>query len=112
VTVTAWLMVPSIPARIRWRAFLCSSLLLESVWRADGVLQPCPGDRLIGVRSGTEAARGPGCTARRDAANAAELLVLRHENAVLRRQLTGPMRYQSADRLWLAALLLPICSPS
>jgi putative transposase len=41
---------------------------------------------------------------RRQVAKDAELLVLRHENAVLRRNLTRPMRYEPADRLWLAAL--------
>ncbi|GAB2771440.1 hypothetical protein GCM10027073_00690 [Streptomyces chlorus] len=41
---------------------------------------------------------------RRDTAKDAELLVLRHENAVLRRQLKGPVRYEPADRFWLTAL--------
>jgi hypothetical protein len=41
---------------------------------------------------------------RRDSAKDAELLVLRHENAVLRRQITGQVRYETADRFWFAAL--------
>jgi hypothetical protein len=41
---------------------------------------------------------------RSEAAKDAELLVLRHENAVLHRQLTDPVRYEPADRFWFAAL--------
>jgi putative transposase len=41
--------------------------------------------------------------ARREVSKDAELLVLRHVNAVLRRQI-GRVRYQPSDRLWLAEL--------
>ncbi len=40
---------------------------------------------------------------RKDLAKEAELLVLRHQNAVLRRH-AGRVRYEPADRVWLAAL--------
>ena len=47
-------------------------------------------------------------TFRGDGAKEAELLVLRHENAVLRRH-AGRVLYEPADRVWFAALaqLLP-----
>jgi len=40
---------------------------------------------------------------RDDRVKAAELLVLRHENAVLRRH-AGRIRYEPADRVWFTAL--------
>jgi transposase len=53
----------------------------------------------------------PAVVLRRNTTKDAELLVLRHENAVLRRQIGGPVRYEPADRLWFAALssLIPRC---
>jgi putative transposase len=41
---------------------------------------------------------------RSDLSKDAELLGLRHENQVLRRQLPDRLRWNHADRLWLAAL--------
>ena len=44
---------------------------------------------------------------RRELSKDAELLVLRHDNAVLHRQISR-VRYQPGGRLWLAALPRPI----
>jgi hypothetical protein len=46
----------------------------------------------------------PAVLGRRDNTKDAELLVLRHDNAVLRGPIPGPIRYQPADRFWFAAL--------
>ncbi|MFI6396161.1 hypothetical protein [Nonomuraea sp. NPDC050540] len=45
----------------------------------------------------------PALLFRSEISKEAELLVLRHENTVLRRQIPR-VRYEPADRLWLAAL--------
>lgn len=42
--------------------------------------------------------------ARSDLSKDVELLVLRHENQVLRRRLNGRLRWGHADGLWLTAL--------
>jgi hypothetical protein len=66
---------------------------------------PSPRDRFAGVQGDPEAAvRTGGAAARRDTSKDAELLVLRHENTVLHRQLKGPVRYEPADQFWFAAL--------
>ncbi|GAA2345780.1 hypothetical protein SVIO_110120 [Streptomyces violaceusniger] len=46
----------------------------------------------------------PAVLLRKQAGKDAELLVLGHENAVLRRQLARRVRYEWADRLWFTAL--------
>lgn len=82
-----------------------SSLLLGvGLARQDSLLEPCPGDRLTGVQGGPEAAVGPCGAAAAGHDQGCGVLVLRHENAVLRRQLSGPVRYEPADRVWFAAL--------
>jgi hypothetical protein len=50
----------------------------------------------------------PSALLRGDTAKTAELLVSRHENAVPRRHVAGPVRYEPADRFWFAALSSPI----
>ena len=79
----------------------CGARLLDLVWPMGGIIAGlifsviCALVRCL-----------LGCVlvvARREASKDAELLVLRHENAVLRRQISR-VRYQPADRLWLAAL--------
>jgi hypothetical protein len=53
----------------------------------------------------------PAVFLRRDTSKDAELLVLRHQNAVLRRHIPGRVRYEPADRFWLAALSALIPRP-
>jgi hypothetical protein len=50
----------------------------------------------------------PGVLLRRETSRDAELLVLRHENTILHRQLGARLRYQPADRFWLSALSMLI----
>jgi len=73
--------------REQWRGCDYLGVLLSLVYR----LVRC----LVGL---------PAVLVRSDLSKDAELLVLRHENQVLRRQLAGRLRWDHADRLWLAAL--------
>ena len=87
-----------------------SSLLLGSVWCGATTCWN-PGQVIISLvyQLTRKLLTVPAVLLRRDVSKEAELLVLRHENAVLSRQLTSPRRYSPADRLWLVALssLLP-----
>jgi transposase InsO family protein len=73
--------------RDRWRGWDHLGVLLSLVYR---LLRCLFGLLAVLVRS--------------DLSKDAELLVLRHENRVLRRQLGGRLRWDHADRVWLAAL--------
>jgi putative transposase len=57
----------------------------------------------MAYRLGRRALSVLGTVARSDGALPADVLALRHENAVLRRQITR-VRYEPADRAWFAAL--------
>jgi hypothetical protein len=65
--------------------------------RAVRRLRGCPDGRVAVVPRRSQLSI-PAVLLRRDTAKDAELLVLRHENTVLRRQLKVPVRYESADR--------------
>jgi hypothetical protein len=69
-------------------------------------LGPWSGDRSLLYRLTRRLLSVPAVLLRRDIAKDAELLVLRHENTVLRRQITVQVRYEPADRFWFAALSL------
>ncbi|MFI0772378.1 hypothetical protein ACH4TQ_47070 [Streptomyces sp. NPDC021218] len=82
-----------------------SSLLLGGgLARHHGLLDPCPVIVSLVYQVARKPLAVPALLLRRDASKGAELLVRRHENAVLRRQQSGPVRYERADRLWFAAL--------
>ena len=76
--------------RDRWRGWHHLGVLLSLLYR----LVRC----LLGLLA---------VLARSDLSKDVELLVLRHENQVLRRQLSGRLRWDHADRLWLTALSRP-----
>lgn len=65
-------------------------------------LGSCPGEPVALYKVVRKLLSVPSVLLRGEAAKNAELLVLRHENALLRRQLA--VRYEVEDRLWFAAL--------
>jgi putative transposase len=98
----AWTGVPGRRCLCRSETHRCCS---QVVWRAITVCWN-PGRVIVSLvyQVARKLLAVPALLLRRDASKEAELLVRRHENAVLRRQLSGPVRYEPADRLWFAAL--------
>jgi putative transposase len=81
-----WSLTCALPAGLTWWWFACR-VLLKIIY-----VLTC---RMLGLAV---------LVFRGDLARDAELLVLRHENAVLRLYV-GRVRYESADRAWFAALV-------
>ncbi|WP_327287874.1 hypothetical protein [Streptomyces sp. NBC_01198] len=79
-----------------------SSLQVAAVGQAR--LTPCPRDRFVAVQGGPQAAVRPWSAAAQRHREGRRGARARHENAVLPRQIPGPVRYERADLLWLAAL--------
>lgn len=67
-------------------------------------LRSSPGDVSLLYKVTRRLLSVPAVLLRRGSAKDAELLVPRHKNAVLRRQVAGPLRYEPANRFSFVAL--------
>ena len=94
---TRWAMPWRSAVRKRGAARCCR----QQAWRGDGWLAGCCSRASTCWSAGYSAWLS--LIFRKYLAKDAELLVLRHENAVLRRN-AGQVRYEPADRVWFAAL--------